>query len=76
MHPVNLSVLPNDWSAAQAETVFDFLQQMAEVIWERYEAAILRYSYPLAVPMTKPLQLCLPFPPPEPDDLDDADIPF
>lgn len=30
-------VLPNDWSAEQALAVHDFLADLTEAIWQRYE---------------------------------------
>ena len=61
--PPEETVVPYDWTAQQAYAVVEFLQDLAEVIWDRYGSAISRECYPRPGPPQDAVQLGLPFSP-------------
>jgi hypothetical protein len=42
--------VPQDWTPEQALSVYEYLNQVAEALWDRYEVDLL----PLIVPSTNP----------------------
>ena len=54
MHSCNLFNIPNHWSPRQALAVYDFLSELQQQIWDRYEHTLveliiadLEYEHPI-----------------------------
>ncbi len=59
--------VPEDWTPEQALSVYEYLHQVAEAVWERYEIDLL----PLVIPDPSPADS------PQPDLFDPDDtLPF
>ncbi len=67
-------LIPQYWSAEQALAVYEFLQQLTDLVWERYQLPIDDLIGPLHEPQDHPPP---PLDPAQSDLFDsDSDLPF